>query len=84
MYKQVLDHQIIGAEISYVFYLSYLYFQYTYQKHIKKCKDLSGQDLEKLLNCYNSKVDKISKRFGSYYFNQRINLMNRMINKKDN
>ena len=67
-YKKVLDHQIKGAEISY----------FTYQKHLNKCKELNKNEPEKLLNCYNFKVEKIVKRFGSYFFNQRMNLVNRL------
>jgi len=69
-YRKITDHQKKGAEISY----------FTFQKQLTKCKDLHMNEPDKLLNCYNYKISKVFKRFGTYYFNQRINLVQRFNN----
>ena len=70
IYNKIMHHQIKSAEIS----------NFTFSKHIKKCKELNiGEtvDISKLLSCYEYKVNKLVSRFGSYYFNQRMNLISR-------
>lgn len=68
IYEKIKGHQTKGAEISY----------YTFEKQINKCKNFKSEDPVKLLSCYNYKVGKLAMRFGSYYLNQKMNLIERI------
>jgi len=68
-YKNVLNHQIKGAEISF----------FTFEKQIKKCLDYKSEDPIKLLECIDYKVGKLTTRFNAYYLNQRNNLIDRVL-----
>lgn len=68
IYNRIKSHQIKGTEISY----------YTFEKQLKKCQDYKNEDPLKLISCYNYKLNKLSMRFGSYYLNQRLNLIDRL------